>query len=322
MEPTDDGDRQGPRGGSASRWLTPWSSSTACCFSALRDAQQAGLRTVSLMHTFHAYFDGPWQRGPIGLLAKLKGLNPRGRCGRAATLRARLHRSVARSRRIEGLARSRSLDRPDPAAHRAIRSRQPTRVLASLSTYRSPASAKRSRASSMVWQTHLSRWCSRRDHRWTERADRAGQRRGARVRAPRQGDGGCSAVIGHGGHSTTVRASLTACPSSSCPSTRCSSSPWSARPWRRPEQGCRSVDLLACADPIRAPGRLAETHRQGHHVRCPLAWGPMAPPSRPIASWRCTRTGQPVTTPKASSTRVGLSKGSQGMRGSLRNSRS
>ena len=45
--------------------------------SVIRDAQQAGLTTVSLVHTFHAYFDGPWQRGPIGLLAKLKGLNPR-----------------------------------------------------------------------------------------------------------------------------------------------------------------------------------------------------------------------------------------------------
>jgi len=45
--------------------------------SSLRDAQQAGLTTVSLVHAFHAYFDGPWQRGPIGMLAKLKGLNPR-----------------------------------------------------------------------------------------------------------------------------------------------------------------------------------------------------------------------------------------------------
>jgi UDP:flavonoid glycosyltransferase YjiC (YdhE family) len=43
----------------------------------VRDARRAGLTTVSLVHAFHAYFDGPWQRGPIGLLAKLKGLNPR-----------------------------------------------------------------------------------------------------------------------------------------------------------------------------------------------------------------------------------------------------
>ncbi|MFZ0142228.1 MAG: glycosyltransferase [Aeromicrobium sp.] len=45
--------------------------------SSLRDAQQAGLTTVALVHAFHAYFDGPWRRGPIGLLAKPKGLNPR-----------------------------------------------------------------------------------------------------------------------------------------------------------------------------------------------------------------------------------------------------
>ncbi len=43
----------------------------------LRDAQRAGLTTVALVHAFHAYFDGPWQRGPMGLLGKLKGLNPR-----------------------------------------------------------------------------------------------------------------------------------------------------------------------------------------------------------------------------------------------------
>ena len=43
----------------------------------LRAAQDAGLTTVSLVHSFHAYFDGPWQRGPMGLVAKVKGMNPR-----------------------------------------------------------------------------------------------------------------------------------------------------------------------------------------------------------------------------------------------------
>ena len=43
----------------------------------LRDAQRAGLPTVALVHSFHAYFDGPWQRGPMGMLGKLRGLNPR-----------------------------------------------------------------------------------------------------------------------------------------------------------------------------------------------------------------------------------------------------
>jgi UDP:flavonoid glycosyltransferase YjiC (YdhE family) len=43
----------------------------------LRAAQRAGLTTVALVHAFHAYYDGPWQRGPMGLFAKPKGLNPR-----------------------------------------------------------------------------------------------------------------------------------------------------------------------------------------------------------------------------------------------------
>jgi UDP:flavonoid glycosyltransferase YjiC (YdhE family) len=43
----------------------------------LRAAQEAGLTTVALVHSFHAYFDGPWQRGPMGLIGKLKRMSPR-----------------------------------------------------------------------------------------------------------------------------------------------------------------------------------------------------------------------------------------------------
>jgi UDP:flavonoid glycosyltransferase YjiC (YdhE family) len=43
----------------------------------LRAAQDAGLTTVTLVHSFHAYFDGPWQRGPMGIVGRLKRLNPR-----------------------------------------------------------------------------------------------------------------------------------------------------------------------------------------------------------------------------------------------------
>jgi UDP:flavonoid glycosyltransferase YjiC (YdhE family) len=43
----------------------------------LRAAMRADLTTVALVHSFHEYFDGPWQRGPMGLMAKPKGLSPR-----------------------------------------------------------------------------------------------------------------------------------------------------------------------------------------------------------------------------------------------------
>ncbi|WP_332667135.1 glycosyltransferase [Aeromicrobium sp.] len=45
--------------------------------SALDAAGSAGLPHVALVHTFHAYFDGPWRAGPIGIASRLKGLNPR-----------------------------------------------------------------------------------------------------------------------------------------------------------------------------------------------------------------------------------------------------
>ena len=44
---------------------------------ALDAARAAGLPHVSLVHTFHAYFDGPWRAGPVGIASRLKGLNPR-----------------------------------------------------------------------------------------------------------------------------------------------------------------------------------------------------------------------------------------------------
>lgn len=44
---------------------------------ALDAAGRAGLRHVALFHTFYEYFDGPWRRGPLGIVSRLKGLGPR-----------------------------------------------------------------------------------------------------------------------------------------------------------------------------------------------------------------------------------------------------
>lgn len=40
-------------------------------------ANRAGLHHVALFHTFFEYFDGPWRRGPLGVVGRLKGLGAR-----------------------------------------------------------------------------------------------------------------------------------------------------------------------------------------------------------------------------------------------------
>ncbi len=42
----------------------------------LRAAEQAGLPTAVLMHTFHRYHTHQWSRGPIGVVAALRGMRP------------------------------------------------------------------------------------------------------------------------------------------------------------------------------------------------------------------------------------------------------
>ena len=59
---------------------------------ALAAAHEADIRCVSLFHTFHAYFDGPWRRGPVGLLSALRGHRARQLwqgCARSLTLSLR-----------------------------------------------------------------------------------------------------------------------------------------------------------------------------------------------------------------------------------------
>ncbi|MDO9495273.1 MAG: glycosyltransferase [Nocardioides sp.] len=43
----------------------------------LAAVQAAQLPSAALFHTFHAYFDGPWRRGPVGLLSLLRGHHAR-----------------------------------------------------------------------------------------------------------------------------------------------------------------------------------------------------------------------------------------------------
>ncbi|MDP2772263.1 MAG: glycosyltransferase [Nocardioides sp.] len=43
----------------------------------LAAVQAAQVPSAALFHTFHAYFDGPWRRGPVGLLSRLHGHHAR-----------------------------------------------------------------------------------------------------------------------------------------------------------------------------------------------------------------------------------------------------
>jgi UDP:flavonoid glycosyltransferase YjiC (YdhE family) len=43
---------------------------------ALRTALRAGMPTVALVHTFHRYVARTWARGPVGMLATVRGLRP------------------------------------------------------------------------------------------------------------------------------------------------------------------------------------------------------------------------------------------------------
>lgn len=45
--------------------------------SALRAATESAVPSVDLMHTFSAFWDGPWLHGPVGLASRLRGLNAR-----------------------------------------------------------------------------------------------------------------------------------------------------------------------------------------------------------------------------------------------------
>ena len=67
------------RGADLAALLEPGSVAVVDCMllAGLKAAQDAGVPTVALVHSFHAYFDGSWRRGPIGIIARLKGLGAR-----------------------------------------------------------------------------------------------------------------------------------------------------------------------------------------------------------------------------------------------------
>ncbi len=172
----------------------------------LRAAQDAGLTTVSLVHSFHAYFDGSWQRGPMGLVGKLKGMNPRRLWARCDSVLVCTDRELdpAGSKNWPGSFAwtgpvQRSVEPSDPTS--------PARVLVSLSTVDFPGQAKAVQnildgladapielvltTGPAVDPAGLTVPANATVHEFIPHADVMP---------------GCSAVIGHGGHATTVLA--------------------------------------------------------------------------------------------------------------------
>ena len=173
---------------------------------ALDAAQRAGLTTVALVHSFHAYFDGSWRRGPIGLAAKLKGYGARRIWKSCDAVLVCTDRSLdpAGSRDWPDSFVWTGPVQPETAPATPV---APPRVLASLSTIAFPGQTEAVQnildglADAPV-EVVLTTGPA---------VDPAGLRVPANAEVhtflphdevmPQ-----CSAVIGHGGHSTTVRA--------------------------------------------------------------------------------------------------------------------
>lgn len=173
---------------------------------ALDAAARNGSRNGALFHTFFKYFDGPWRTGPIGITARLKGLGPR-RLWRQADLGL-----VCTDRSLDPAAdgtvpRQLTWTGAVQRAEEPAVAQSPPRVLASLSTVSFPGqrdvlqnilTAVDGMDLELVMTTgpsvdpdSLSAPPNASVHRFVPHDDVMP---------------GCSAVIGHGGHSTTTRA--------------------------------------------------------------------------------------------------------------------
>ena len=172
----------------------------------LSAAQGAGHPTVALVHSFHAYFDGPWRHGPIGLLAAMKGLRSRRIWADCDAV------LVCTDRALDPAGARTWPDTfiwtgPVQVPTQAAKPSDPPRILASLSTIAYPGQQKVLQniltgladapvevvltTGPAIDPSTLDVPANAEVHRYVPHDE---------VMA------GCAAVIGHGGHSTTVRA--------------------------------------------------------------------------------------------------------------------
>lgn len=170
----------------------------------LAATQEAGFSSVSLFHTYHAYFDGPWRHGPVGLLSRLRGHHARqvwDACDRSLVL------SLA-DLDPAGTKTSDRLTWTGPVVDGAPASKVTSpRVLVSLSTTAFPGMAVTLQrivdalgtlpaevvvtTGPSIDPSSLTAPANTSVHRYVDHAQLMPT---------------CSAVVGHGGHATTMRA--------------------------------------------------------------------------------------------------------------------
>lgn len=172
----------------------------------LKAAQDAGVPTAALVHSFHAYFDGGWRRGPVGILARLKGLGARKLWRNCGTVLVTTDRSLdpAGSRTWPDSFVWTGPIQPEPAPSSPV---APPRVLVSLSTIAFPGQQE-------TLQNILDGLAGKPIEVVVTTGPAVDP---ATLTVPANAEvhaflphedvmPGCSAVIGHGGHATTVRA--------------------------------------------------------------------------------------------------------------------
>ncbi|MFF3561588.1 glycosyltransferase [Streptomyces sp. NPDC002574] len=175
-------------------------------FSALRTAQETGLRHVVLAHTFHGYLTRSWSRGPLAVGAAFKGYRP---------LRLWASAEEVLVTALPELDPARSGSRPPnvhhtgpvlPGAARPARF-EGQRILVSLSTIHYPAQAR-------ALQAILDAVADLPVHAVVTTGDAVEP---STMRAPRNAElhryiphdevmPEVSLVVGHGGHGTTMQA--------------------------------------------------------------------------------------------------------------------
>ncbi|MEK0154783.1 glycosyltransferase [Arthrobacter oryzae] len=185
---------------------------------AIDAAAKAGLPQVVLVHSFFAFFDGPFRRGPMGAVLSLKGLPPRRVVGRAERVLVCSDRLLDPAGSRDGGASGLNhrgrvvwsgavVDDVGSEAGPPSANGSPPRVLASLSTTAFPGQqevlqrildAASGLSVELVMTTgpavdpaNLWAPANASVHRYVEHS---------------QIMPGCSAVIGHGGHATSMRA--------------------------------------------------------------------------------------------------------------------
>lgn len=181
-------------------------------FGALAAAAKAGLAYVSLVHSFQAYFDGPFRRNPISVLARLKGVGPRQTVNRARLVLvctdpvldpAGGARATDRSGKVVWAGAA--VDVPAPAAP-ATQGDRPL-VLVSLSTFPYPGQFEVLQrvlhaVADLPIHVTLTTGPAVDPDRLTAPQNVAVHRYVPHTELMPH----CSAVVGHGGHATTMRA--------------------------------------------------------------------------------------------------------------------